>query len=92
MKTALDALLTLFSKGQLVIPVRLRKRLGLHAGARLKLSLEADGLHLRYPLLQSYQHLAVAPGIERSHVSGSEGSQVAGHHREAVYQPGGGDQ
>ena len=42
----MDALLTLSSKGQVVIPARLRKLLGLQAGDRLALSLEADGLRL----------------------------------------------
>ena len=43
----LDALLTLSSKGQLVIPARLRQLLGLNPGDRLELSLEADGLLLK---------------------------------------------
>jgi len=42
----MDALLTLSSKGQLVIPARLRQLLGLRAGDRLVLNLEPDGLHL----------------------------------------------
>lgn len=42
----MDALLTLSSKGQLVIPARMRQLLGLRAGDRLALSLEPDGLHL----------------------------------------------
>jgi len=42
----MDALLTLSSKGQLVIPARLRQLLGLQPGDRLALILEADGLHL----------------------------------------------
>lgn len=42
----MDALLTLSSKGQLVIPARLRQLLGLKAGDRLMLSLEPDGLRL----------------------------------------------
>ena len=42
----MDALLTLSSKGQLVIPSRLRQLLGLQPGDRLELSLEADGLRL----------------------------------------------
>jgi AbrB family looped-hinge helix DNA binding protein len=42
----MDALLTLSSKGQLVIPARLRQLLGLRAGDRLTLSLEPDGLRL----------------------------------------------
>jgi AbrB family looped-hinge helix DNA binding protein len=42
-----DALLTLSSKGQLVIPARLRQLLGLLPGDRLELTLETDGLRLR---------------------------------------------
>ncbi len=42
----MDALLTLSSKGQLVIPASLRQLLGLQPGDRLALSLEADGLRL----------------------------------------------
>ena len=42
----MDALLTLSSKGQLVIPARMRELLGLQPGDRLALSLEADGLRL----------------------------------------------
>jgi AbrB family looped-hinge helix DNA binding protein len=42
----MDDLLTLSSKGQLVIPARMRQLLGLRAGDRLALSLEPDGLHL----------------------------------------------
>ncbi|APD48753.1 AbrB/MazE/SpoVT family DNA-binding domain-containing protein [Synechococcus sp. CS-602] len=42
----MDAILTLSSKGQLVIPARLRQLLGLKPGDRLALSLEPDGLRL----------------------------------------------
>jgi AbrB family looped-hinge helix DNA binding protein len=42
----MDALLTLSSKGQLVIPVRLRKLLGLRPGDRLVLNIEPVGLRL----------------------------------------------
>ena len=42
----MDALLTLSSKGQLVIPARSRQLLGLQQGARLALSMEADELRL----------------------------------------------
>ena len=42
-----EALLTLPSKGRLVIPVRLRQLLGLKPGDHLELSLEADGLLLK---------------------------------------------
>lgn len=55
----MDALLTLSSKGQLVIRARLRQLLGLQAGDRLALSLEPDGLHL-------------VPKIERESASAHE--------------------
>lgn len=42
----MDALLTLSSKGQLMIPARLRQLLGLKPGDRLALALEADALRL----------------------------------------------
>jgi AbrB family looped-hinge helix DNA binding protein len=42
-----DALLTLSSKGQLVIPARLRQLLGLNPGDRLELTLEPNGLLLK---------------------------------------------
>lgn len=35
------------SKGQIVLPAELRRRLGLGAGTRLELSEESDGLRLR---------------------------------------------
>ena len=55
----MDALLTLSSKGQLVIPSRLRQLLGLQPGDRLALSLEADGLRL-VPQYRSKIHSARA--------------------------------
>ena len=45
-EVAVDALLKLSSKGQLVIPARLRQLLGRQAGDRIALILEADGLRL----------------------------------------------
>ena len=39
--------LVVSSKGQIVLPAELRRRLGLSAGARLELSEEPDGLRLR---------------------------------------------
>ena len=49
----MEAILTLSSKGQLVIPARLRELLGLKPGDRLALSLEPDGLHLKpHPVRQ----------------------------------------
>jgi AbrB family looped-hinge helix DNA binding protein len=55
----MDALLTLSSKGQLVIPARLRQLLGLRTGDRLALSLEPDGLRLK-PLATSAETSAHA--------------------------------
>lgn len=43
----MDALPTLSSKAQLVIPARMRQLLGLNPGDRLELSLQAVGLLLR---------------------------------------------
>ncbi|MEB3183721.1 MAG: AbrB/MazE/SpoVT family DNA-binding domain-containing protein [Cyanobacteriota bacterium] len=48
MERSMGALLKLSSKGQLVIPARLRQLLGLKAGDRLELTLE-QGLLLRRP-------------------------------------------
>ena len=47
MALVVDALLTLSSKGQLVIPARLRQLLGLNPGDRLELTLEPNGLLLK---------------------------------------------
>ena len=41
------ATLLVSSKGQIVLPALVRRRLGLNAGARLELIEEADGLRLR---------------------------------------------
>lgn len=42
----MEAVITLSSKGQLVIPAQWRKLLGLQPGDRLVMRLEADGLTL----------------------------------------------
>ena len=62
----MDALLTLSSKGQLVIPARLRQLLGLRPGDRLELTLETDGLRLR-------------PQVSAKHVSAQELIGSAGY-------------
>jgi len=49
--------LVVSSKGQIVLPAALRRRLGMGAGARLDVVEEADGLKLR-----------VVRPVERSHV------------------------
>lgn len=53
----LTAHATLSSKGQLVIPRRLREALGLHAGAEVVLTLEADGTLNLSPLRVPVDHL-----------------------------------
>jgi AbrB family looped-hinge helix DNA binding protein len=57
----MDAMLTLSSKGQLVIPARLRQLLGLRAGDRLALSLEPDAL----PLLGRAGELSLTPAVRQ---------------------------
>ncbi|MGB7563516.1 MAG: AbrB/MazE/SpoVT family DNA-binding domain-containing protein [Prochlorococcaceae cyanobacterium] len=52
-----SALVILSSKGQLVIPAALRRRLGLGPGSRLSLTLEGQGLRLE---------VASAPKIHRA--------------------------
>ena len=39
--------LTVSSKGQIVLPAALRRRLGMNAGAQINVTEEADGLKLR---------------------------------------------
>ena len=41
------AILTISSKGQIVLPAAVRRRLGLGAGAKIEVLEEADGLRLR---------------------------------------------
>jgi antitoxin PrlF len=41
------AIVTVSSKGQVVLPAELRDRLGLSAGAKLEVISEPDGVHLR---------------------------------------------
>ena len=41
------AILLVSSKGQIVLPVALRRRLGMGAGARIEVLEEADGIKLR---------------------------------------------
>ena len=41
------AVLTVSSKGQIVLPAGVRRRLGLGAGAKIEIVEEADGLRLR---------------------------------------------
>ena len=52
------SVLQVSSKGQIVLPIALRRRLGMGAGARLEAVEEADGLKLR--VLRSVQHMDVS--------------------------------
>jgi AbrB family looped-hinge helix DNA binding protein len=71
MESVLNALLTLFSRGQLVIPDRLRQLLRLNPGNRLELSLEADGL-----LLKPRCSASSASARERISCAGYQGPPV----------------
>jgi AbrB family looped-hinge helix DNA binding protein len=50
--------LTVSSKGQIVLPAEVRRRLGLGAGAKIEIVEEADGLHLR--VVSAVNHAKVA--------------------------------
>ena len=52
------SILLVSSKGQIVLPIALRRRLGMGAGARLEAVEEADGLKLR--VLRPVQHVDVS--------------------------------
>jgi antitoxin PrlF len=58
--------LTVSSKGQIVLPAAIRRRLGMGAGAKLEVIEEPDGLRLR-----------VARAVERSDVSALAGMAKA---------------
>jgi antitoxin PrlF len=50
------------SKGQVVLPAALRRRLGLGAGTRLEVLEEADGVHLRV--------VRSVPGVDLAKLAG----------------------
>jgi len=56
------AIITVSSKGQIVLPAALRRRLGMGAGARIEAIEDADGLRLR-----------VVGAVERTDVSSLAG-------------------
>jgi AbrB family looped-hinge helix DNA binding protein len=66
-----DALLTLSSKGQLVIPARLRQLLGLNPGDRLELTLEPNGL-----LLKPHSSPKLSSARDRIGCSGYQGPTI----------------
>ena len=67
----MDALLTLSSKGQLVIPARLRQLLGLNPGDRLELTLEPDGL-----LLKPHSSARLSSARDRIGCAGYQGPPI----------------
>lgn len=63
--------LTVSSKGQIVLPAALRRRLGLGAGARVDLLEEADGVRLRVQRAVQHQDVAALAGIVTAPRSGA---------------------
>jgi antitoxin PrlF len=62
--------LLMSSKGQLVLPAALRKKLGLHAGSRLEVLEEADGLKLRVLRAAAHCDVTQLAGMVKAHSSG----------------------
>ena len=58
------------SKGQIVLPAALRRRLGMGAGARLEVLEEADGLRLRVVRPVASADLAGMAGMVKARPSG----------------------
>ncbi|MDH4390596.1 MAG: AbrB/MazE/SpoVT family DNA-binding domain-containing protein [Aquabacterium sp.] len=58
------------SKGQIVLPAALRRRLGLGAGARLEVLEEADGLKLRVVRPVATADLAAMAGMVKARPRG----------------------
>ena len=54
---------TLSSKGQIVLPAKVRRRLGLAAGSRLDLVEESDGVRLRVARLVPATRVAEVVGM-----------------------------
>jgi len=55
--------MTISSKGQMVLPADIRKRLGLMAGTRLEIIEEADGLRLVVPRPINTTNIAACAGM-----------------------------
>lgn len=58
------------SKGQVVLPAALRRRLGMNAGAKLELVEEADGLRLRVVRAVARAGVAELAGLVKAPSSG----------------------
>ncbi|MCY7306230.1 MAG: AbrB/MazE/SpoVT family DNA-binding domain-containing protein [Rhodoferax sp.] len=54
------------SKGQIVLPAAIRRRLGLGAGSRLEISEESDGLKLRVSRAVPKSDLSLLAGMVRA--------------------------
>lgn len=61
------------SKGQIVLPAEVRKRLGMGLGAELELSEDSDGLRLRVS--------AARPRVDISHMAGMVRAKSLGQPR-----------
>ena len=60
------AIVTVSSKGQVVLPAELRDRLGLSAGAKLEVVDEPDGVHLRVVRSVARTELAELAGMVKA--------------------------
>lgn len=63
--------LTVSSKGQIVLPAALRRRLGLGAGAKVDLLEEADGVRLRVQRAVQHRDVAALAGLVTARRSGA---------------------
>lgn len=62
--------LTVSSKGQIVLPAPLRRRLGMGAGARLEVQEEADGVRLRVVRAVSTADVVALAGMVKARARG----------------------
>ena len=64
------SLLSVSSKGQIVLPAELRRRLGMGAGARIEVVEESDGLKLRVVRSVATADLGSLAGLVKAPVRG----------------------
>lgn len=67
----MGAVVTVSSKGQIVLPAELRGRLGLRAGAKLEVLDEPDGVHLRVVRSVTRTELDQLAGLVKARSKGS---------------------
>ena len=66
----LSATLLVSSKGQIVLPAALRRRLGMGAGARIEVLEESDGLKLRVVRSVGTTHMTAMAGMVKAPTRG----------------------